>query len=136
MKIKLIELLKESSFNAADYCSKTDCEDCNESGEGCFRALEADYLIANGVTIQRWIPVEERLPDVRGKYLISRSAKWLTNPIFEVADFANDLYKVDSYDFPNMKGKSGFYSYDDEWGFFEIDSITHWMPLPEPPKEK
>ena len=33
MKNKLIELLRESSFNAADYCSKTDCEECNENYE-------------------------------------------------------------------------------------------------------
>ena len=28
-----------------------------------------DHLIANGVTIQEWIPVEERLPE-KGKYLV------------------------------------------------------------------
>ena len=29
----------------------------------------ADYLIANGVTVQKWIPVTERLPEEMGKYL-------------------------------------------------------------------
>ena len=34
------------------------------SGKSFVRlAIIADHLIANGVTIQRWIPVTERLPD-------------------------------------------------------------------------
>ena len=30
----------------------------------------ADYLIAHGVTVQEWIPVTERLPDVRKFVLV------------------------------------------------------------------
>lgn len=32
--------------------------------KGSFTAYLADYLIANGVTVQEWISVEDRLPDV------------------------------------------------------------------------
>ena len=30
----------------------------------------ADYLISNGVTVQEWIPVAERLPDVKKFVLV------------------------------------------------------------------
>lgn len=119
MKNKLIELLKGASFNAADYCSKTDCRDCNESiefGGGCLWALEADHLIDNGVTIQRWIPANEPPKKYRDEYgeLIS----------FLVCEYGTEEPFRAFYD-----GR--------EWGdgYFEI-TVTHWMPLPEPPKEE
>lgn len=30
----------------------------------------ADYLISNGVTVQEWISVKDRLPDKTGRYLV------------------------------------------------------------------
>lgn len=124
MKNKLIELLNDSF--AKQYEKR-----------GLLTAYHtAEDLIANGVTIQRWIPVEERLPEENGRYLVHSYIPSLKHPFIYAADFSNDLYKVDSYDFARMKGKGGFFSYDNEWGFFEIDSITHWMPLPKGPKEE
>lgn len=65
----------------------------------------ADELIANGVTVQRWIPVEERLPteddaDERGNVLVI-----------------------------HPKGHKNFW----RWDFVHSPIVTHWMPLPEPP---
>jgi len=65
MRNKLIELLAEASLNSANRCSNTDCDECRENAENggaCFRGFEADHLLANGVTVQQWIPVSERLP--------------------------------------------------------------------------
>ena len=53
----------------------------------------ADHLIANGVTIQKWIPVAERLPENIGLFLViekhwidgspcRRIAKWNTEDWF------------------------------------------------------
>lgn len=91
----------------------------------------ADHLIANGVTVQKWIPVSEP-PKKDGRYLV---AKKLFNKIIwqEVLSFAKDGRKVDKYDF-HRGWKNVWYRYDGEWGYLTIDNITHWMPLPEPPK--
>ena len=65
--------------------------------------LIADYLIANGVTVQEWISVTERLPDV-GKFVL------IYNEINGVCLDYHDGVTFGYYD------------------------VTHWMPLPEPPK--
>lgn len=112
MKNKLIELLGESSFSAADYCSRTDCKDCRgnyEFGGGCLRELEADYLIDNGVTIQKWISVEERLPEDSGDVLVCHKNGFITT----------NAWLGHNWWFKNEK-----------------NPITHWMPLPQPPKEE
>lgn len=82
----------------------------------------------------RWIPVTERLPD-EGRYLT------LTTPVINSGEpfarilrFSENLESVDRYDFEEIS-RSGWYYYDDEFGHIEVVTVTHWMPLPEPPKE-
>jgi hypothetical protein len=76
----------------------------------------ADHLIANGVTIakdnnvpSKWIPVTERLPDA-----------W-------VDVLSCDINKNLTVDCVDEKGK--WYS-----EYTDLEEVTHWMPLPEPPK--
>ena len=81
--------------------------------------------------IQKWIPVSERLPDKDGRFLC------LTKVIgynHRILSFAKDGEKVDYYDLTGKKYV--WYAYDREWGFVSTNSVTHWMPLPEPPKEE
>jgi hypothetical protein len=70
----------------------------------------ADYLIANGVTVQEWISVKDRLPDEDGWYLTYRG---------EYGGICIVHYKV-----LKTKGK---------W-MCKWEEVTHWMPLPQPPK--
>lgn len=111
MKNKLIELLKKSSFSTADYCSRTGCKDCignYENGGGCFRELEANYLIANGVTISTEArPLKEWHEDI-GDVL------WWKFPIEEPPYVGSPL--------------------DLNWPSYH----THWTPIvvPQPPKEE
>ena len=128
---KLIELLGANTCKH-DYCE--DCEYC-ENRDACIAYLKdsmADYLIDNGVTVQKWIPVTERLPEENGYYLVAK--KIFNNSIMqEVLSFAKDGRKVDKYDF-HRGWKNVWYCYDSEWGHLTVDNVTHWMPLPEPPK--
>ena len=94
----------------------------------------ADGPIARGVTIQKWIPVTERLPEKDGKYLCYKQLPFLTTGWCCVCDFAKDGRKVDEYDFAT-EWENVWYGYDSEWGHITSDSVTHWMPLPEAPKE-
>lgn len=76
----------------------------------------AEHLIANGVTIQRWIPVEERLPEKFITVIVQMPGE---KPLPTVT--------------------WGFLT-DDGWyaNYFvrDLGEVTHWMPLPEPPKEE
>jgi hypothetical protein len=99
------------------------------------KAIEAiDHSVA-ALERDRWIPCEERLPEQDGKYLTVRTLKVIPlQPWIEVCWFAKDLHRVDRYEF--QKKKPGFYQSDSEYGYYEVSEITHWMPLPEPPKEE
>ena len=75
----------------------------------CFKVKNtADHLIANGVTVQQWIPVTERLPGKYGMVLVYSK------------EFGNHYVAIHN---------CGKFWYDG----IVIDT-THWMPLPEPPK--
>ena len=79
-----------------------------------------------------WISVNDRLPDKDGKYLCCHffaNLKYIS-----VCSFAKNLRKVDKYDFPN-ENRKGWYGSDSEYGYYEKTNVTHWMPLPELPKE-
>ena len=76
----------------------------------------AEKLISNGVTVQEWIPVTDRLPEDGGYYLVVHRNKYNGS-----ISIAFEMY---------IKCKIG------EW--WENDyayDVTHWMPLPEMPKE-
>ena len=76
-------------------------------GNDCTFEQGADWLITRGVTVQEWISVEDRLPE-QGEEAICIAA-----------------------DGDMMIGK---YT---EWGWMfpcYFEEITHWMPIPEPPK--
>ena len=81
-----------------------------------FASWIADHLIANGVTVQKWIPVKDRLPEHFGQFSVT------------VTEFNGRRYSDSAYFDPCEK----------RWRTSLIcgqgDKVTHWMPLPEPPK--
>lgn len=78
----------------------------------------ANHLVSNGVTVQEWISVDDRLPE----YSNDR--------------FADSVLVTDGF-VQHMA-----YFVGGEWRFAESGEIkepmwyriTHWMPLPQPPK--
>lgn len=75
-----------------------------------------------------WISVEDRLPTKAGKYLVYREAF--------ACSITDMLYYDTNYMGHNdgMKNRAVWFSYDSEWGEYEIYGVTHWMPLPKAPK--
>ena len=74
----------------------------------------ADGLIANGVTVQEWISVEDRLPE-----------PWEQVLIYSRHDFCESAFYI------GVPGK-----WCSTWNheMLDADSVTHWMPMPNPPK--
>jgi hypothetical protein len=112
MRDKLIELIKEVAIQYLDAYANA--------------GKIADFLIANGVTFadvpdnnvgDKWIPISERLPE----------------------PFVSVLVQMPGEE-PCPTVREGFLTNDGEWyaGHFARlkDEVTHWMPMPEPPKEK
>ena len=88
----------------------------------------ADHLISNGVTVQEWISVKDRLPDKTGRYLV------LKNRI------APDCLGGNRTDIVILRFfvDKGFRmpTHIPDWINEEInEEVTHWMPLPDTPKE-
>lgn len=79
----------------------------------------ANYLIAHGVTVQEWIPVDDRLPE-EGEYVLCVLKGFNYGGKIQVCKFVPaDKFKDKPY-FEHFR--NGF------------PSVTHWMPLPHPPK--
>lgn len=77
-----------------------------------------DYLISHGVTVQEWISVKDRLPDVDGKYLVARAE--------------GGRYSISVRKF-RKEVPCWYTGYCGHWER-RTNGITHWMPLPQPPK--
>ena len=75
----------------------------------------ADHLIANGVTVQEWISVKNRLPENDQVVLCF------------MKDKAFGTFRVFQWNYIDWQWNDG-----NEW--FDEKDVTHWMPLPQPPE--
>ena len=92
--------------------------------------VDAIRLAISALERDRWISVEERLPE-RNKevlvYAIGDADGFWGDHVIAIAE--RFLFKF----FPSDEGKEKWSS---PWQYFHTDyKITHWRPLPEPPKE-
>ena len=85
----------------------------------------ADYLLDNGVTVQEWISVDDRLPDKDGCYIVTACDEgcscgdgiWYDTVVIEA-----EYYE-------------GEWSWNENGTEYDItDLVTHWQPMPQPPK--
>ncbi len=84
----------------------------------------ADHLISNGVTVQEWISVADRLPD-------NKEHDWVLAQVVEDNGFMH-IPNVMEYRQQRNDWLDETYGWLSEHnGAF---SVTHWMPLPDPPK--
>ena len=122
-------------------------------GNDCTFEQGADWLIAHGVTVQEWVPVTERLPESQNPVLVVAVSKGICLPyIFKAAHINHHEITEDEYGWTDGEYDS---EYDEEndcfwipecwyecnavegntnWVMDDDYTITHWMPLPQPPK--
>ena len=74
----------------------------------------ADYLISNGVTVQEWVSVKDRLPEESGMYIVTANDGHAQRVSFVQWQKKNRMW--------NLTGARSYWR------------VTHWMPLPQPPK--
>ena len=110
---KLVEIMEDLGCND-EYCK--DCEFCNDI-DGCVhrrKEIIADRLIANGVTVQEWIPVKDRLPEEKVNCIVHYKHAYCDN---------DDYWAIGICFYDGEKFQMGL-SY----------KVTHWQYLPQPPK--
>ena len=98
---KLVELL-------------TEFYGCDPMYYGVDALAIADHIVSNGVTVQEWISVKDRLPEEKVNCIV----------YYKHAYCDNDGYWAIGICFNDGEK-------------FQINpayKVTHWMPLPEPPK--
>lgn len=76
----------------------------------------------------KWIPVTERLPE----YDLPKDSKKKVIKVLVAIISKRGVYTIRT----QTRQKGYYYNYPDEWDWGKYSSglITHWMPLPEPPK--
>ena len=95
----------------------------------------ADYLLDSGVTVQEWIPVTERLPDEH-ESLFARykgTDKWCNGMFTTISDLVIVCAECEN-------GKCIVKTATTIEGVWKVKDrfypcrVTHWMPMPHPPK--
>ena len=99
MREKLIELFYDNNVR------------CDQKIEGL--AEDVMDIVANGVTVQEWISVKDRLPE-SGETVLCL--------------LQGEGYWVSTWDYADDE----MWSDGERW--CSKDVATHWMPLPQPPK--
>ena len=74
----------------------------------------ADYLINSGVTVQEWVSVKDRLPEERGMYIVTANDGHAQRVSFVQWQNKNRMW--------NLTGARSYWI------------VTHWQPMPQPPK--
>ena len=115
---KLVELLRNAK--AAMKSENLSCDIARNM-------FVVDFMMANGVTVQEWISVDDRLPDETGRYLAVKKRiapdelGGNRTDIVILRFFVDDGFRMPTH-IP-------------DWINGEInEEVTHWMPLPELPK--
>ena len=95
----------------------------------------AENLLEKGVTVQEWISVDDRLPDEH-ESLFARykgTDKWrnamfttISDRVIVCAEYENGKRIVKT-----ANTVDGVWKVKD---IFQPCKVTHWMPLPQPPK--
>ena len=112
---KLVELIAQKVCDAwSESCDEWLPHDCGKCyANDCHISEIADHLISNGVTVQEWISVNDRLPQ----------------------NFVSVLgYMTDAGEFPPVRecytvGNAFFFP-----ALGDVHPVSHWREMPKPPK--
>ncbi len=121
---KLVELLLQED----GVCEPSDCKYCGVKGS-CGYYRTADRLIANGVTVQEWISVDDRLPSDEQDVLVIAHG-WGGRLVYVGSHKRVEAQKSWLTGITNKSSEWSLWG----WSYLKEPMVTHWMPLPQPPK--
>lgn len=89
------------------------------------REIEEVLRAVTATPVPQWISIKDRLPDVAGMYIVTACDEWCSHgegiwydTVVVVAEYSGSCW-----------------NWNDNGIDCDIDDlVTHWMPLPEPPK--
>ena len=123
---KMVELLKTNSCPSPFMCDTA----CRYYGFGdCFPERFADHLIANGVTVQEWISVDDRLPS-DGQDVLVIAHGWDGRLVYVGSHKRVEAQKSWITGITNKSSEWLLWG----WSYLKEPMVTHWMPIPQPPK--
>ena len=93
-----------------------------ENYDGMGEVNEACRIGMEALERTRWIPCSERMPESNLELLVIVSGK------------VGNITLVNSVEIGNFDRDEGWIL--EMWPEWEEPNVTHWMPLPEPPKEE
>jgi len=112
----IVEMAKEITDVWDNQCQFVSCNGCkynNLNDNRCQEKLIADRLISKGYRKQEWISVEDRMPETNRDCLL----------LLDTEEIVIGYCRRNLHAFV-------------EGGIVLVKDVTHWMPLPEPPKMK
>lgn len=123
---KLVELLQNAK--AAMKSENLSCDIARNM-------FVVDFMMANGVTVQEWISVNDKMPEM-GEHHQSEDVLVCIDYRPDDPDTTEDTYvSIDHVDF-NCFGQGEFSCERDDPRGGEPSPyfVLHWMPIPQPPK--
>ena len=104
---------------------------------GSFTEYLADCLINNGVTVQEWVSVKDRLPDPDQDVILCTREIETYGKHHEKKKIYRNIYMGyfdgDEWLTSYCHGCEYIFRMNEKYPNETIE-VTHWMPLPEPPK--
>lgn len=104
---------------------------------GSFTEYLADCLINNGVTVQEWVSVKDRLPDPDQDVILCTREIETYGKHHEKKKIYRNIYigyfDGDEWLTSYCHGCEYIFRMNEKYPNETIE-VTHWMPLPEPPK--
>ena len=89
----------------------------------------ADYLIDSGVTVQEWIPVDDRLPSDEQDVLVIAHG-WGGRLVYVGSHKRVEAQKSWLTGITNKSSEWLLWG----WSYLKEPMVTHWMPLTKPPE--
>lgn len=126
-----INEIKEFKHGAAEWRDEQEerSDIWHRADSAIASALEIGLRVKKLPSEQRWIPVSERLPEVNGRYLVTRGLNACDS-------LWNRIYIANYTDLMGIKSERIWWQGNVGKSDFEhIDDVIAWMPLPKPYKE-
>lgn len=87
--------------------------------------IEEALRAVPAVSVPQWISVKDRLPDVAGMYIVTACDEWCSHG---EGIWYDTVVVVAEY-------SGGCWNWNENGTDYDIDDlVTHWMPMPQPPK--